>query len=164
MKKENIIFIFFILVFVFIIFYSIYSKIFEYILDSSVSMFLITILFILYRKLDLNKVIFSLIFLALFFHDLGIFGFYNNSPFTFQYDHLTHFVGGFSISVLLVNYLKKYFSNKKINNIFLIIIAFLATLGIGSIIEIIEYAGYLVFGEGQGFLYFGGTGDIVFNS
>jgi uncharacterized membrane protein YjdF len=54
------------------------------------------------------------------------------------------------------------FSNKiKTKFHILLILAVLASLGVGSVIEISEYVGFLFVGEGEGFFYFGGTGDIT---
>ena len=41
------------------------------------------------------------------------------------------------------------------NNIFLLFIVLLVSLGIGSLIENLEFGGYLFLGEGEGGLYFG---------
>ncbi|MBI2672393.1 DUF2238 domain-containing protein [Candidatus Woesearchaeota archaeon] len=161
MKKETYIYILAVLAFCFIIIYSILSKTFYYIADSATSIIVITILFLLYHKFNLNKTIFILIFLAMLFHNLGIFGFYGNSPFPFPYDNLTHFVGGFSLSIFFINYIKTFFKKSRTEKAILILIAVLAALGIGSIIEMTEYIGYLTLGQGEGFLYFGGTGDVT---
>ena len=163
MKKETLIYILSVLAFCFIISYSIISRTFYYIADSTISILVLTILFFLYPKFNLNKTVFILIFLALLFHNLGVFGFYSSSPFPFSYDKLTHFVGGFSLSIFFINYIRIFFRNSKTEKTILILIAILAALGIGSIIEVTEYFGYLLLGQGEGFLYFGGTGDLTGN-
>lgn len=163
MKKENL-FYFFVFIFILLIIYTIHSRIYYYILDISASFVIITLLFIFYKELNLNNFIFSLIFLALLFHNFGVFGFYNQSPFPFEYDHLTHIFGGVSLLILFLNFLIRFFTQSKRTNFFLILVAFLSALGIGSIIEVIEYFGYLFLGSGQGAFYFGGTGDITSGS
>ena len=40
---------------------------------------------------------------------------------------------------------------------------FLASLGVGALIEQMEYIGYLKFGTGEGLLRFGGLGDTTVN-
>jgi len=65
--------------------------------------------------------------------------------------------------VFFLNYIKTFFKKSKIEKTILILIAILAALGIGSIIELSEYLGYLFLGQGEGFLYFGGTGDLTGN-
>lgn len=160
MRNENGIYILFVFCFIFIISYSIYAKIYAYILDSLVSIAIISILILFYKSLNLNKLIFIFSFLALLSHNLGVFGFYANSPFTFEYDHLTHFLGGFALCLVFLNFLNCFFSKEKKTNLFLGLTAFLAALGFGSIIEITEYVGYLILGKGEGMFYFGGTGDL----
>ena len=160
MRKEKLFYFLFLLSFILIIFYAFYSKNFEYILDTTVSIILLSVLFFYYQDFYLNKIIFILIFISLLLHDLGVFGFYNKSPLFFQYDHLTHFVGGFSLSILFVN----LFNNLKTNKNLLFLLALLTALGVGSIIEMSEYVGYLTLGEGEGFFYFGGTGDVNYDS
>lgn len=161
MLKEKQIYIIFILSFIAIIIFSFYSN-FKYIIDSFISIILITFLFYFYKELYLNKFLFSLLFFSILLHNLGVFGFYNISPFFFQYDYLTHFAGGFSLSLFFLNYLRKISVGE--NRFIVLIISLLATLGIGSIIEICEFIGYILLGEGEGFLFFGGAGDLGINN
>jgi len=163
MKKETYIYILAVLTFCFIILYSILTKTFYYIADSLISIIILTILFLSYRHFNLNKTIFILLSLSMLLHNFGVFGFYSESPFSFSYDKLTHFVGGFALAVFFLNYIKTFFKKSKIEKTILILIAILAALGIGSIIELSEYLGYLFLGQGEGFLYFGGTGDLTGN-
>ncbi len=156
MKKENL-FHGFIIIFILLIIYSIQKRS-PYVLDLSASVIILIFLFKSYKEFNLNNAIFSLIFLSLLSHNLGVFGFYNNSPVYFQYDHLTHFIGGFSLSLFFLNYFSRWSKNKAI----IILLALCTALGVGSVIEIIEYLGYLVFGQGDGLFYFGGTGDLGF--
>ena len=163
MKKEFLLYCLFVLSFLIIFFYTIYAKIFEYLLDSTFSILIISFLLLFYKQLNLNRISFSLIFVALIFHDLGIFGFYNQSPFIFPYDNLTHFLGGFSLTILFLNYFSK-FSNKNFNKYFLFLASFLCALGVGAVIDLVDYFGFLFLGEGQGVFYFGGTGDLINNN
>jgi len=157
MKKEKLLFITFLAIFTSLFLFSLFSK-YKYLIDSFVAATIIIFLFSFYKEFNLSKTIFSLIFVSLLLHNLGVFGFYNVSPFSFSYDKLTHFVGGFSLAIFFVN----LFSKKiKTNFYFVILFAVFASLGVGSIIEISEYAGFLLVGEGEGFFYFGGTGDIT---
>ena len=99
---------------------------------------------------------FFLFFLALLFHNFGVFGFYNKYPLYFQYDYITHFFGGLALGIFFFNFFKKNIDGK----VLVLFLSLLATLGVGSIIEIIEYSGYLFLGQGDGFFYFGGKGDL----
>lgn len=162
MNKEKL-YISFVILFVLLIFYSVFSGFYHYILDLSASILVISLLFLFYKHFRLDHFIFILIFIALLLHNFGLFGFYNNTPIYFSYDRLTHFFGGFSLSFMFLNYFKIYFNKSKQNNLILIICSILIVLGIGSIIEIIEYLGYIILGQGEGFFYFGGTGDLGVN-
>ncbi len=163
MNKEKNLYLLFVIIFVLLIFYSNFIRVYYYILDLSISILIISFLFLFYKKFKLDKSIFVLIFIALLLHNFGLFGFYNNSPIYFSYDKLTHFFGGFALNFMFLNYLKAYFNKSKQDNIILAIFSILITLGVGSIIEIIEYLGYIILGQGEGFFYFGGTGDLGIN-
>ena len=132
----------------------------EYIPDTILFMILTLILFSLYKKLNLNILSYSSFILAMLFHNLGAFGFYNNSPIPFQWDHLTHIVGSFAITLILFQFLKNFLTTSKFKNIYLIIILILASLGAGVIIEYYEFIGYFLVGEGMGGLGHG-VGDIA---
>ena len=158
MKKEKIFFLF-VSIFLLLIVYSFYSKNYAYVLDISTSFVLITILFVFYKNFNLNWIVFTLVFLALLLHNFGLFGFYNISPLPFEYDHFVHFFGGLALVMFFLNIFNNL-ENLKLNKFFFILFALFCALGIGSIIEIIEYFGYLFLGKGDGLFYFGGTGDL----
>ena len=157
MKKEKLLFISFLVIFTALFIFSFFSR-YKYLIDSLVATSIIIFLFSFYKELNLTKTIFSLIFVSLLLHNLGVFGFYNQSPLPFSYDRLTHFVGGLSLALFFINFFNK---NLKTKFFFLVLFAVAASLGVGSIIEISEYIGFLFVGEGEGFFYFGGTGDIT---
>jgi hypothetical protein len=95
--------------------------------------------------------------LSIFFNTLGNFPFdFGNETrilFSFEYyDILIHFFGFFLFTIgILIAYHSKYLRLDLI--IFLSIV--LALLGIGAIIEIFEYSGFVLFGFGSGWLMFG---------
>ncbi len=163
MKQNKLIFILGIVLFLIIAFYSYISQITEYISDALISIAIIVFVFLVRKQLNLTHTSFILLILALLFHDFGVFGFYNVSPILIQYDHFTHFFGLFAISVIIFNLLKQQFTNSKLANLLLIFIMFTSSLGIGSLVEQVEYIGYLKFGTGPGLLRFGGYGDTPFN-
>jgi len=59
--------------------------------------------------------------------------------------------------MFLYEYLKVF------NKVERIIIVLLISLGIGSLIELIEFIGYLKLGVGDGLFYYGGIGDTGVN-
>lgn len=161
-KSKLIIGISGIVIFILYALYSYTSGVTEYISDSFIFIGILLILLFLNKKLNLTKTGLILLIIAIMTHLSGVFGWYNQSPFPIQYDHLTHLAGLFAISIILFQYMEQYFTNKKFNNLSIIIIIFLASLGIGSLIEQTEYIGYLKFGTGAGLLRFGGLGDTPF--
>ena len=62
-----------------------------FIADLLFSIFLVVVLYFLYKRLRLNTVTYSLVCLSLILHNLGAFGFY--ADFYIPYDYITHFVG-----------------------------------------------------------------------
>ena len=150
-----------ILSFMYLIIESWRINVYSWIPDSVFSILIILFCFWKYDKLKLNKTIFILIILSFFLHNAGVFGFYGESPFPIAWDHITHFVGIFTAAIFFFNFLKDHFKeSKKMHNGMLLFIILLAALGIGSLVENIEFAGYLFLGEGEGALYFG-QGDAV---
>jgi uncharacterized membrane protein YjdF len=134
-----------------------------FIRDFSFSFFLIILSFLLYKKIRLTPITYSLVCFSLILHNLAAFGFYATNPFGIPYDFITHFAGIFSITLVIANFLSFSFSkNKKFrsDDIIILVLILLAGLGVGSIVENMEFTGYLFFGEGEGFFAFG-PGDYV---
>lgn len=123
----------------------------DYINDSILFIIIISIVYRIRDKLNINRLRFTLIGLAMLLHNLGIFGFYGRFEW---YDILTHIFGLFAISFSMFFILEEHIQNKTL----LVLVILLASAGVGSIIETIEYSGYLIGGKGEGlFLY--GDGD-----
>jgi uncharacterized membrane protein YjdF len=81
--------------------------------------------------------------------------------FNIPYDIITHLLSIFSVTLIIANFLSSNLTKSKkfhFNDGVILLIIFLAALGIGSIVETIEYTGYLMWGQGEGFFQFG-TGD-----
>jgi len=164
MKKSRlIVFAIGILIFLAYAYYSYSSGVTAYISDSFIFIGILVGLFIFANKLNLSLLSFVLIIIAFMLHLSGVFGWYNVSPIFIQYDHLTHLFGLFAITVLVFDTLKIHLGKSKFGNFLLLLMVFLASLGIGSVIEQVEYVGYLKFGTGAGLLRFGGLGDTPFN-
>jgi len=157
------IYLFSIILFILFSFYAYFSNVKDYINDSIIAIVLVSIVFFLKKHINLYNYSFILLILGIVSHLSGVFGFYSSSPLLIQYDHLTHFLGLFAVSIIFFNFLKKFFSENKINNILIMIIIFLAALGVGSLIEETEFLGFLKFGTGEGLLKFGGLGDTPLN-
>ena len=91
------------------------------------------------RKLKLNNFTYILLGLAFLAHNAGTFGYYNVSPISIQWDHITHTLGLFAFTLAAFNFL----SYKNLSPTELILITLLVGLGFGAFIEIYEFLGHL---------------------
>lgn len=116
----------------------------------------LTFIYFNWNSFKITKQIFTLIILSQALHACGIFGWYGSSPLPIDWDHITHLVGLFSFSLLFFRFIEQFtdstFTKK---NILLYTLAILAASGVGAVIELAEFAGYLKFGFGEGALAFG---------
>lgn len=152
-----------IIIFILFSFYAYFFNVKDYINDSIIAIFLVSLVYFFKKHINLYNYSFILLILGLVSHLSGVFGFYSLSPLPIQYDHFTHFLGLFAVSILFFNFFKKYFSENKKNNFLILVAILLVSLGIGSLIEEIEFLGFLEFGTGEGLLKFGGLGDTPLN-
>ncbi len=104
--------------------------------------------------------VYTMIVLSLAAHLMGIFGWYNVSPLFIPWDHVTHAVPLFTFTIFLYNFshqwMERFWSKKTWA---LMVLILLGGLGIGALIENVEFAGFLALGYGEGGLFFGGPGD-----
>ncbi|MDD5181919.1 MAG: hypothetical protein PHC66_01960 [Candidatus Nanoarchaeia archaeon] len=124
---------------------------------------IVTILFLLYERLRMTPETYAAVCLAIIVHNLGAFGFYGNNPIlpSIPYDVITHVMGIFAATLIAANFLSHYLKVRKdfvAKDIILLCVIFLVGLGIGSVVETMEFTGYLMWGAGEGFFQFG-TGD-----
>ncbi|PIN76320.1 hypothetical protein COV18_00205 [Candidatus Woesearchaeota archaeon CG10_big_fil_rev_8_21_14_0_10_37_12] len=110
-----------------------------------------------YDTLRMTLPIFTLLIIGHILHACGIFGWYHISPVPIQWDHITHFFGTFPFALLFFRFAeqwktKKWFTRK---NLLLLIAVFIAATGIGAVVEMSEFIGYLTLGFGDGGLQFG---------
>ena len=157
-KRENIIFSVFVVLMVLIGFIGFFSLKEDYIKDVIFSVILSLLLLYFYNPLRMTPLSYGLVSFSLFLHNISIFGFYAESPFLVPYDYITHFVGIFSSALVACNFLSHYFSKDfrfRKNDSLILFVCFISGLGIGSIVETMEFGGYLLWGEGEGFFQFG---------
>jgi uncharacterized membrane protein YjdF len=132
-----------------------------YAADAVFSAAFILFLHSTYKYWRLTLPVYTLLALGFASHLMGIFGWYSNSPLPVQWDHVTHGFPLFAFALFLFNFatpwMDRTFRSKKTIGVLAFVL--LATLGIGAIIENIEFAGFLAFGFGQGALFMGGPGD-----
>lgn len=115
-----------------------------------------------YKIFRMNAPIFTLLIMGHILHSCGIFGWYYISPVPVQWDHITHFFGSLPFALLFFNFLSqwadaKWFTRK---NFVILLAVFLAAFGVGAVVELSEFLGYLTLGFGEGAFMFG-AGDSV---
>ena len=113
-----------------------------------------------YEKWNLNLPIYTMLILGFIPHALGFMGFYGSTPIGLQWDHLTHLMPIFAFTLLFFNYLNQWMDRKlfTFKTLFLIFVVLMAASGVGVVLELIEFSGFMVYGFGEGALAFG-TGD-----
>jgi len=115
-----------------------------------------------YKVFRMNAPIFTLLIVGHILHSCGIFGWYHISPVPIQWDHITHFFGTLPFALLFFNFLSQWadtnFFTRK--NLLLLMTVFVAAMGVGAIVELSEFLGFLSLGFGDGAFMFG-TGDGV---
>ena len=164
MQTKTRLYLLSIIVILFFVTSALLTKVYGYITDSIIIFIIMTLLYILYDKLNQNPLSYLIMLLALALHNAGVFGFYYKSPLgyfdpiweqhisphPFQWDHITHLFSGIALSLLFFSFFKKFFTEDKLHNFFIILSIFLIAQGIGAIGEIYEFAGYFFVGEGEG--------------
>lgn len=127
--------------------------------DSIFFIAILSLLFFLRNKLNLSLPVYIFVTLGFLTHSLGTVGWYGESPIALQWDHITHFFGIFGWSMLLFRAFEKNFTKfMSWKNVGIFLTLFLATQGMGALVELTEFVGFLKFGFGDGALMFG-TGD-----
>lgn len=108
-----------------------------------------------YKKLNFNYPTILGINAYMIIHGLGVFDFYNLNILGIPYDKIVHFSGFFLLTGIFALWHEDEMRDKAWKTGAFI---FLAALGIGATIEVAEYTGFLILGEGDGFFFFG-AGD-----
>ncbi len=106
------------------------------------------------RKVHFHPIIALFVGFIFIPHEAGIWYFYSSPILNWHYDWISHFVGFFFCSIVIMDILlhNKYFSKR-------VFVTCMITLSIamsfGAIFEISEYWGFIFFGHGEGYLGFG---------
>ena len=143
--------------FVVMLFYDLfYSNTRELIFDRTFSIGMILLLLFLSKRMFITTPIFIFNVSTLILHGSKLYG---NTYFGIAFDKIIHFYGAFGISLIIFNYLYTFNHRKKgIKMLEIIIISFGVAYGIASLVEVIEFVGYGLVGQGEGLLGYG-TGD-----
>jgi len=105
-----------------------------------------------FKAMKLNTILYSLGILYMVMHASGVFDAYNLVVFSIPYDKIIHFVG---FAIIAMIFCRWFYIQPRAKLFFIV---FLAAMGLGAIVEIGEYAGFVILGEGDGFFFYG-AGD-----
>ena len=116
----------------------------------------------LYKRFNMNPALLALYGFALIVHEAGTFDFYTKYFFGLRYDHYTHFIGAFAISVGAYNYLHKEY--KVLEKDVLIFLSFFTAMGISAFYEIAEFIGLYYFDTITRLGYIDTVQDLISNT
>ncbi len=108
-----------------------------------------------YRKLGMKWYSIVALGIVLLSHNLKLYG---NVYYGIQFDMIMHFVAGFCIAIIVFQFLTNCEGIGCSSIIKIIFLSVFVTAGLGTVLEITEYFGYVNLPPGEGILHFG-TGD-----
>jgi len=142
---------------------AILTGVYEFIPDFVLFIILTLFYYWIYDVSRMNMPIFTMLIIGHLLHAGGIFGWYHISPIPIQWDHITHFFGAFPYALLFFRWMKQWMDEKFFTrkNLLLLIAVFLAAMGVGAVVELSEFIGYLALGFGEGAFKFGAGDSVV---
>ncbi|MBR9691535.1 DUF2238 domain-containing protein [Candidatus Woesearchaeota archaeon] len=127
----------------------------EFIFDRLFSAAIVLAALFLYKKMNLKLPVIIIGLFTLVLHHLKLYG---NVYLGIPFDRIMHFTAGFAIALVFYQYLLSLEQKKQPNKIKIFFLSVCIAAGISSMIEIIEFIGYSILGQGEGLLFYG-TGD-----
>ena len=124
-------------------------------IDSLFWGLILFLLLLMKKTLNLTPFLFILLSGIVVMHSAAVFGLYTMTFFGQEYDTYIHVYASIVLAMFCFQYLRKFRIPLLENALFAVLLA----LGIGLLNELIEFAGYRLFGEGEGFFLLG-PGDI----
>ncbi|MBI2657415.1 hypothetical protein HYX08_01830 [Candidatus Woesearchaeota archaeon] len=115
-------------------------------IDVSVALVIIMLFYMNYNRLNQDNTSFFFLVSALALHNLGL---YSTRLFGINFDHYMHFAGSFAVAMVADRLIGE---KSRVKRLFLITII---ALGVGSVSEIVEWTGFALFGDGDGFFLYG---------
>jgi len=110
--------------------YSLQGRV-ELLLQVAASIVIMVPFFIFGKKLNQDVISYFFVVLTAILHNLNL---YETSPFGIRFDHYTHFLGGFSIAIIIDRVFKDELS--RVKRFFLVTVS---ALGVGALVEIIQW-------------------------
>ncbi len=134
---------------------AVFTKNTEFVFDRFFSAAFAIFVYRFRNKINLKLHSLALGVLALTMHHLKLYGgVYLGIPF----DKIMHFTAGFVLGLMLFYYFISLEPKKKPIYLKVILFAVIFTVGLGGLLEIVEFVGYSTLGPGEGVLFYG-TGD-----
>jgi uncharacterized membrane protein YjdF len=106
--------------------------------------------FWLRRPIHLHPLHYAMFCLAILFHDLGAYGFYQHSPFPWSFDIYVHYYFAIPVTLMLYRAIATNFPELRGWQAGMTSLLFM--MGVGALHEIMEYMTYLLLGEEKGML------------
>jgi len=153
-KAIRLIFYILILILLFSGVFGLFGETKNLVYDRFLSSALLIGILLMYKRMNMNNITLFFAVLAIALHNGG---FYGNTYFGINFDRYEHFLGGFAATLVFIGYLRQFEKKKRIN-LKVILLSIAITAGLGSFVEILEFIGYTILGEGVGILFYG-TGD-----
>lgn len=123
--------------------------------DSLVFGVILYAIYLFRKPFNLTDFLFLLLAMLVIMHCSAVFGFFSVTFFGHEYDTYVHAASSIVIALTAFNYMLKF----KVSLIETAFFALLITLGTGLSNELVEFAGYKLFGRGEG-IFLLGPGDI----
>ncbi|CAN5528440.1 hypothetical protein BH09PLA1_BH09PLA1_27880 [soil metagenome] len=133
-----------------IITFAVLAKVSTYHLSPIFLVPLLWLGYLLRGRLAITTLTYALFLIAILLHDLGAFGFYQNSPLPFSWDILVHFFFAIPGALILHGALAHHFPQLRPWQTNVTTLLFI--MGVGALHEIMEYMSYLTLGEARGML------------
>ncbi|MBC8109264.1 MAG: DUF2238 domain-containing protein [Anaerolineae bacterium] len=106
--------------------------------------------YLLRNKFAITSFSYAAFFLAILLHDLGAYGFYQDSPLGFSWDILVHYYFAIPAALIFRGALAHHFPMLRPWQLNVTTLLFI--MGVGALHEIMEYCSYLLLGEEKGML------------
>ncbi len=141
----------------------------QWLFDNILSIAALTFFLLMLRWLNVRFFGFIMFNFALLLHNMGTFGWYSLTWEIFGYDNIVHFIASLVAGYLTFNFVTRNLQIKKKarvkNTVFdehkaILIFLVIATVVLfGVLVELVEFAGFMLLGHGDGIL-FAGSGDV----
>jgi hypothetical protein len=164
---KHTVFVLFLLVFIALSIYNFVNRS-QWLFDNLVAIAFLIFVFSIYRWLMLSWRTYLMFNLALLTHNLGSFGFYEFGSGFFAYDAIVHLFGAMVAAYIIFNFASRRLHVKRKrrvkrtvvdeHKVIFIFLVMASVAMLGTIVELIEFGGFMFLGPGEG-MFFTGYGD-----